>query len=471
MKKSSRVFLVNLPLFLSLMIITVLFSTGYIIPIKITISLILLITAYFLYSFKSSRHALLPRLYFLLLSMPYWTLAGYLFFDDYDWWESPSALIATTPEALDIMGHLGIIAILSFGLGVKMGVIGKVSNTNYAPQSDISLRVLNIFSFLITCIFCLLCVKYSAPESTIFTTSYGDIGGGAAEAINLFSLSLVSQCIILLLCLDFSYDHLGVRRRIKFISLGVLLYFSLIHFGFFRGDRDTIGLICALIFLYISENQGSYASMLGKKRRLIIAAVVSTTVILSFTLLQNLRVQVADQDYKPIGEQLVEALKYNTWSAVLLNNLGTASVYSHGDFDFLYGKTYYEYFLSLPPGFITKIIGYERPLESTSGPNWWFAGLSAGGSHPVMVPFHNFGAFGVFVLLFAQGWLIGKIESKVGRSFFGNFWYGIFVLISFRWFWYGDMNFIRAMMIGGLLCLVYHLASPLRTPSGNEIYS
>jgi hypothetical protein len=121
-----------------------------------------------------------------------------------------------------------------------------------------------------------------------------------------------------------------------------------------------------------------------------------------------------------------------------------------------WGRTYLQYVLSLPPGFITRALGVERPIETDRGPNFWFTDISAGGVHVVTVPFRNLLAPGAFVVLLLYGYLIARSEIAGQRSFWlARLWYGSMFVVSAQWFWYGDIVFIREVMSFGAAAAVY----------------
>jgi hypothetical protein len=103
-------------------------------------------------------------------------------------------------------------------------------------------------------------------------------------------------------------------------------------------------------------------------------------------------------------------------------------------------------------------------LELDEGPNWWFQGISTGGMHPVVVPFHNFGVFGVLGALVFTGALLGWVDSRGERYLWPRLVYAGFLTFSFQWFWYGDMNFVRGLMAIGLVGAVYQTAKIVSRP-------
>jgi hypothetical protein len=86
-------------------------------------------------------------------------------------------------------------------------------------------------------------------------------------------------------------------------------------------------------------------------------------------------------------------------------------------------------------------------MEAESGPGLWYYPVQFGGVHPVVVPFKNFGIFGVTAIMLLFGWIIGRVEV-MGRAggMVRRFVYATFFVASFNWFWYGDMPMIRALM-------------------------
>jgi hypothetical protein len=125
----------------------------------------------------------------------------------------------------------------------------------------------------------------------------------------------------------------------------------------------------------------------------------------------------------------------------------------------LHGETYVDYLQSLPPGFITRPLGIERPLESDRGPGFWYFPLAGGGIHLAVVPFKNFGPFGLVVVLAMIGFAIGYVDAinSGTRSSWIRLLYASIAAALPHWFWYGDMNVIRAVMIAALIWMFYEV--------------
>jgi hypothetical protein len=168
------------------------------------------------------------------------------------------------------------------------------------------------------------------------------------------------------------------------------------------------------------------------------------------------RFELSSGDVSAVGELLSVGFAHGTWTAVLLTNLAMAAQLQDGHLEYLYGETYVQYLLSLTPGILTHYLGFERPIEAKNNPGYWFMGISSGGNHVVNVPFKNFGIFGVAGVLCLYGMAIAYWEKTgVGNRRWHRLVYGSITASSFMWFWYADMNVIRALMGAGLLWLCY----------------
>jgi hypothetical protein len=285
-----------------------------------------------------------------------------------------------------------------------------------------------------------------------------------SEVLNFNAASLVSYIILILLCIDAEREMTSKRkRRRKFFAVISAMMFIVIFLQILRGERESLGLIVGLMALYLtgpvlSATRERLKSIGWRRMRKLI--VPAGLVIVLFIGLGAARYTLSEPYSSSFNlwETFVSGWEQNTWTAVLLTNLGITAQCRYGPMEYFYGQTYLHYVLSLPPGIVTNAVGIERPLEATRGPNWWFVGLSAGGIHPVVVPFKNFGILGVFVILCIYGFLIARFEmGNTSNAFWSRLMHGAVVTSSFLWFWYGDMNIIRGLMAAILLGAGYRV--------------
>ncbi|MEW5802918.1 MAG: O-antigen polysaccharide polymerase Wzy [bacterium] len=123
---------------------------------------------------------------------------------------------------------------------------------------------------------------------------------------------------------------------------------------------------------------------------------------------------------------------------------------SSGEMNFLLGKSYFNYFLSLPPAFL----GLPRP----QGLEWQTSVrstlMSMGGIFETAEAYANFGYFGCFIisffLSFFFSWLLRRVHEK--NSLFFLTWYLVNGLMLARGVWYQNFAFFR---IASLFCLIW----------------
>jgi hypothetical protein len=139
--------------------------------------------------------------------------------------------------------------------------------------------------------------------------------------------------------------------------------------------------------------------------------------------------------------------------------------------EYYYGRTYWDYLLSLPPGILTRALGVLRPTDQQGGnAALWFPGVSGGGVHIAVVPFKNFGIWGLFFVLGLYGFWMARLENKnATMRFWPRILYGAVVTSSLFWFWYGDMNLIRGVTAALLLGILYRVLIRVRLGKVSDI--
>ena len=314
------------------------------------------------------------------------------------------------------MMTIGLIGLL----GLMTGLLSRPSGRLSLPRPHGPRRVLPLWCSVALTFLATFLSVHRAPPKSLFAVAYATVGNTAiADKLNFNAAFLVSYLLLVLLVIDVERDVKGTpRRRYKMATIAVACTYIIVWLQLMRGDRESIGLIAALLALSATRDPGRVNERLkrmlaaAKMRKLVIVAVL---VVVSFTVLGYLRYSFgATADRKlDIGLALKATLlqEDNTWTGVLLTNLGQAHEHRHGFGRFLAGQTYLEYLQSLPPGMITRALGIVRPIESNKGPEWWYVPLSGGGVHAAVVPYENLGPFGLFVILAFFGWCLGRIEA------------------------------------------------------------
>lgn len=456
-------------------VMAVTFSTGQLPPLQLTIILLAILTVVAIASLRITELSIMSRLYVLLFSMPFSATLGYLVDREFVWWNTPTnVLLCQNHGLINEMLTMVTVGLCGMMFGIEfMAIFSRKQFRAPAPSSDPpparAALTLPVVWFLLFISF--MCSWLHAPEETIYTAAYAsaDAGGGMDKEAGLNASYLISYLILTLLIIDSEQERPGSRRqRLKlFASFSVLAYIVVI-FQLLRGDRECAGLLAALVMLYITNpRMGAARTRLAQGfqqfRRAAKLAVPLTFCVMVFLALGSLRhsASQASQEQSRIWDMVIDGATQNTWTAVALNNLGLAADYNYGTIEYMYGQTYLDYILSLPPGAITKALGYERPLEGEANPaSWYFGLIAAGGMHPVVVPFRNLGIWGVLGVMALFGTFICYCEAMNERgTLFARLLYGCVCTSSMLWFWYGDMNMIRTVMAWAILSMLHQFAA------------
>jgi hypothetical protein len=438
-----------------------LFALGVYLPLQIAVVGLFLLAGWGLWSMRLTRLSLLARLMIVLYVMPFSVTLGYLGFGDYTWWSTPTVLALLSDRVLiEQMMAIGITGLAALLAGLKAIEASRVGERDLVASDALEppRRTLDALAFVAALGLATALSWVHAPRTTIFEEVYAAEGTeGFYQDINFYGAFLVSYLLLVLLFVDAEHSRPAARRWKRLAVLSTTL-FALIFLQILRGDREIVGLLAALIVLYVTEpmrgRPGGVRSRAWKRMFWLALPILVLVVVL--IAVGAARYELSGSDVSPAADLLAIGFANSTWTAVLLTNLGLAAQLQDGRIEYLYGETYVQYLLSLAPGMATHYLGFERPIEATRNPGYWYIGISSGGNHVVNVPFKNFGIFGVVGVLSIYGMAIGYWEKTgVGNRQWHRFLYGAITASSFMWFWYADMNVIRALMGAGLLWLVY----------------
>lgn len=130
-----------------------------------------------------------------------------------------------------------------------------------------------------------------------------------------------------------------------------------------------------------------------------------------------------------------------------------------GNTEYLWGQSYVDYILKLPPAFL----GLERPLGLE-----WFTDInglrmSQGGIFEPAEAFANFGLFGCFIISFLWSWMLASLLNlaKKYNSLFCLLWYLTCGLMLSRAVWYQNFAYVRIASIYGLIGLMLFVVNRL----------
>ena len=447
-------------------------------------------------------HAIHPPEYFLSQAF-IWGLAA----NDYQ--RDP-----TIVEATGLVGAIGALA-LATGMFLAAALLGRT------PEVPATRWRLAAPSFVLLAIAAIVLAWMRAPSASIFEVAYTK-GVSPLEScgINFNAPIMVAAIFIGAAAIDVLSER-GTALIFKGAVAGVAIALVVFWYGFLHGLREAIAIIPAIFILATCEPRFTQAL----RRPAVWAGVIiaGVLVVLAGQIIGSVRADVAagpstarveicpataligalnrvdpalslptpsavvvSDPAVPVGgtpspvsqaenptvsspnafERLVNKglnLGTGTWSAVLLSPLSVVGDAERGLLTPRMGATYVDYILSLPPSFIAQALHYERPIEPTHGPAWEVR-YGIGGTHLLVVPFVNFRAPGVALILALFGGLIVASEVAARRrpTWGRMLWYAAVLIAAPRWIWYGDLYLVRAAMAFAVILLIVWLLPKAR---------
>jgi len=363
-------------------------------------------------------------------------------------------------------GCIGLLGLLSGYL------IYTIMNTGIGRHGSIRIEytTLKLNIFILLSALCVILMALSAPSESLFLKGYTfsksiiDKLGIRFSAMNFLSFGYAG-----LLFVDTLYEVNIRKRKIKYRIFATVILIVVIWFGFLRGDREWIGLLCGVLVLYILRGDaGSINNFWGqlkikiekvkffRKRALLKCIIIFLIVFFASQILGSVRFKALPVAIREGRLKNVNFLS-GTWSAVLLTSLSVTGDFYNGLMQPKMGRTYLDYLLSLPPGPVAQILDFERPIEKYRGPACDMR-YGGGGIHVMVVPYMNFKSFGLFLVLLLYGLFIAYLEQKGSDdNAKSRFIYMCGFILGPFWFWYGDMVFIRMVMIFYIVWWTYRI--------------
>jgi hypothetical protein len=460
--------------------LAVLFTQGILAPIVFLVSAFGFFAAFGLAFPRVSRLSLLPRFLLLIYAMPFSVLAGYLLLPDYVWTWTPEANAVLSDHIVRQMTTIGLIGLIGLVVGYRGPslLLPRLRKRRLLELPRTArMRALHGGLFTVLLMVALLFSYASAPAQTILQTAYGgEQLLTLAVAINFPGAFIVSYVLFCVLFIDLQRDTQQARRQRKTVAFFAVLAYVVVFLQLLRGDRESSGLIAAILALYLTAGplvRRFAESRNASRSRMRRAALMLALIVPIFIGVASVRYTASDpsQPFSAV-RALSEGWRHSPWTMILLTNFAATVLYDSEQLEYRLGRTYADYMLSLPPGIVTKALGLERPLEASTNlaVDLVATGLTAGGAHIVLTPFVNFGIFGVLVIMTIYGFTVAVLDIQ--QQSLGLMrrliWAALFVT-GFLWFWYGEMALIRGVMSAVFVGVLYRLAislSPARSPVG-----
>ena len=385
-------------------------------------------------------------LFFVAPALP---LFPYFWLDNVNWGWTPELISAISNKM-----NAEIASIISIGgAGIALGLQTSHSKLNLRLFS-VSNYHANFRAFVLLTILALLLSEMSASVNFIFFGTYGGASlNTLATKINFPAAYLVSYAIIIALFCDAFFEKNPAVGEKKLRLSKLTLFYILIFTQILRGDREILGLLIALSIFYLATfDVERFGKLKFKKilKKMIIYASLGCLALLAIGILRF------TLSYGIFG--LNNLFKANPWIMALTS----FPAYFASDIagTYVYGKTYIQYVLSLPPGIITASLGVSRAIESNNNiaTHLVETGLTSGGCHVALVMHSNFGILGVAVVSYIYSFLGSLVERKALKGSFAYImlWLNIIAAIPI-WFWYGEMTVIRAIMASIIVVYIFRL--------------
>lgn len=459
--------------------LSALFSVDIILPIWATMALSCLVVV-LLFLKTGIFDSLLSKFFIFLYVLPFIHGFEYLGFD-FEETQRPALMWGLLTNAYTFSESI-ISRMLMLALVGLLGITAfPIRNQYKAARTENPLETyksLNLPRFITLLCFAFTLSWLNTPSQSIFTHSYGS-GGDIVSTFNFNASWLLAYVVIVGLFVDqeFLFSSKSLRRSKRILLLGVTAYIVIFH-QFLRGDRECITLILSLMLLLVVKWSDHFREKLAKSKKAYFIPVAfiggAIAIVLIGNLVGSVRSILSMGNSAPdIGYAIQTSLSRfyaGTWSGVLLSPLSVVGDFFLGLMDLKWGSTYIDMLLSLIPSPLARLFDYARPLDSSVGPAWEMR-FGIGGTHVLVVPYMNFGVFGVLGVMTLQGaffaWLDRSIQKDI--NFSKIFLFGSFIVIGPHWYWYGDMSLIRGLMAYAISwCFYCVLASKpvLSEPSG-----
>ena len=199
------------------------------------------------------------------------------------------------------------------------------------------------------------------------------------------------------------------------------------------GDRDFF-----LVIIALALRMGAMRS--GARGMLAIGAL-GLILVLAGAVISMTRLDV---DLTAAG--LFEYMAFNSWNATILPVLLMVEGEANGG-ALLYGKTYLDLILSVPPSPIFSLFGIEKPIQADN-PAFWFFIPGLGGMHVVGVALRNFDLVGVALQSFLFVLVLAVLERRLRGAH--NPWKTLLYLYvsgaMMHTIWYGFISIMNTLI-------------------------
>lgn len=442
-------------------VLALLYEFDVILPLYASLAISVIVVSYTL-----KRHGLLrmdlSKLYMIVYAMPFihgFEYVGLDFERDRPgimWGLATNPYTFVEPIILRVfmLGAIGLLALVAPYYLFK----GR-ERSNRIIFRDCKNLALPSFMILIFIAFSLSWLN--TPQESVFVAAYTQ-SKSLLEGTNFNAAWLLAYVFLAVAFIDTEFFTIvPTQLKIKRVIIYSVTFYIVIVHQFMRGDRECISLIAAYVILFMLKpyiaHRKSIKLMEHKEsiRNVKPSRIKFMFIVLFIFITSNVvgtaRSMLNNSIYSDqLSEQIQTSLSRifaGTWSAVLLTPLSIVGDFYFNLKEYKFGQTYIDLLLSAPPGVFARFFNYERPIEGTHGPAWEMR-YGIGGTHALVVPFMNFGALGITLMLLIIGYIFYRIDKAISLKPTNTnlILFASLVISAPHWFWYGEMSGMRGFM-------------------------
>lgn len=420
----------------------VLTDNGFVFSIYAGMSVLVCLSAlFFFHVFKYQHFPFLLCLFIVLLLMPFLHITEYLLdgttFIKWNIFGLTACPFVRDLAVVERTLSLAIAGVMGLCLGV---LLFKSFKFDAVSKKIVVPKTFNLPVYIFVTFLCFFLSYIYAPQLSLLEADYGHgVNFSFFKKINFNGSWQLSYAFLILLLLDIWNDKVTKRRIIKYIIFTVNFFTIVLWLQFMRGDRECFGVIVAVVVLFLIKIKIS-------KVKIITCGLLFIVFVFLLQYLGAARSQMHLLGRWPNLKESRLRICTGPWSGALRSPVSVAGDFYYEGMEEKNGRTMLSLFLTIIPGPIARAFNIERPVEGTHGPAWEMR-YGIGGTHCVVVPYMDFGIYGVLFFLTLYGFIFAFIESLMDSpSMSKKLLYGcMFTCLPF-FIWYGELSFIRGIM-------------------------
>jgi len=375
----------------------------------------------------------LPAFFLLCYMLPFLPLLAAPLGMDVVFWTGERFVYAADSAEISRMQQIWLSSSVGVILGLMVSRLRVRRSAGPHSQQDIAQHAVSSFAVLGWHRAALIFLISAGLISLRFSTG----SGTENEVVTGYELIV---CLMLLLCWTLVIHT--ANKPYLFITgcLTIAYVWSQVQ----TGDRDFFLVIIALAL--------RMGAMRSRAKGMLAIGALGLILVLSGAVISMTRLDV---DLTAAG--LFEYMAFNSWNATILPVLLMVEGEANGG-ALLYGKTYLDLILSVPPSPIFSLLGIEKPIQADN-PAFWFFIPGLGGMHVVGVALRNFDLVGVALQSFLFVLILAVLERRLRGAH--NPWKTLLYLYvsgaMMHTIWYGFISIMNTLIFYLFVCFLFSI--------------